>query len=123
MSTTEHLAYAARKAAGRKEYVAFYLDAYQRFEGKDEAEVMETLGCDLANYYRLCLAIAPDFQARSFGEEVNRVARFVNAAPAVLLTILRRAHGLLNLASAEPASARVLMAARDKDPPEPPPTE
>lgn len=119
MSTAEHLAFAAAKAATRPEYISFYLSEFRRSERISEEEMVDHLRCDVADYYRLCLATAPDFQDPSFGAEVRRIATWSGAPFSELLSILRRAHSLLTIATAEPEPARWLAAARDKTSSEP----
>jgi hypothetical protein len=115
MSTLEHLAFAAGKAADRPEYLAYYFHEFRRFEQITEAELVALLRCDLLGYYQACLSTAPDFEAPSFGTEVRRIAEAANASFPDLITILRRAYVLSRINGVASETGRWLSAARDKD--------
>jgi hypothetical protein len=87
---TNYLAFAARKAAGRREYLAYYLAQYQEQEGLTEEVMMEFVGCSGEAYYRLALCQVPDAQRSDFAARLERVAAYAGASTSQVAKVIRQ---------------------------------
>ena len=116
-SQAEHLAFAARKAAAREGYIAYFLEKYREYERLDEEALREQLGCTTTAYYRLALSRAPQQEQPDFRDHVQRIASVANVSPFELARILRHVWALQSLREAEYASGErhMLLAARDRE--------
>ncbi len=86
----KRLAFAARKATGRQEFLASFLNEYQQQEALSDTEFFDFLGCTAESYCQLALCLTPDLQADDFGQRIERIARSVGASAPNLAQLVRR---------------------------------
>ena len=120
-SQVEHLAFAARKAAAREGYIAYFLEKYKEYERLGEETLIERLGCSSAAYYRMALNRAPQQDNANFRDHLQRIAHAAGVSPVELARIIRRVWALQRLSEAKPISSesQMLLAARDRERQEP----
>jgi len=87
---TNYLAFAARKAAAHREYLACYLAQYQEQEELTEEAMMEFVGCSGEGYYRLALCQVPDTQGSDFAARLERVAAYAGASTVQVASVIRQ---------------------------------
>jgi len=111
------MAFVARKAAMRAQYMASILAAYRQMEQVGDAELMDLLHCEADDYYRLALCHVPNLQAGTFAERVRHIAGFANVSVTALASIIKRVKIAQNLAETLPDAPQntLLKAARDRD--------
>lgn len=97
---TTYLAFAARKAAARREYLAYYLVQYQQQEELTEEAMMEFVGCSDEDYYRLALCKVPDTQGADFAVRLDRVAAYAGASTVQVAQVIRQVAALEALRAA-----------------------
>lgn len=97
---TRYLVFAARKAAARREYLAYYLAQYQEQEGLTEEVMMEFVGCSGEDYYRLALCQVPDTQGSDFAARLERVAAYAGASTVQVAQVIRQVAALEALRAA-----------------------
>lgn len=93
----QRLAFAARKAAAREEYLAYYLTQYQQQEVSTKEELMDFVGCLGEAYYRLALCQVPDLQATDFSQRIERIASYVGASAPNLAQVIRQVAAIQSL--------------------------
>ncbi len=117
VDSTQYLAFAARKAATRDQYIASILAAYQKMEQIGDEELMEVLQCSAADYYRLALCQIPNLHAGTFAERVRHIADYANASSTELASIIKQVTVAQAFADTleDVAQDTMLKAARDRD--------
>ena len=103
---TNYLAFAVRKAAARREYLAYYLVRYQEQEELTEEAMMEFVGCFGEDYYRLALCQVPDTQGADFAVRLDRVAAYAGASTMKVAQVIRQVAALEALRVALQADRR-----------------
>lgn len=98
---TQHLAFSARKAATRREYLAYYLALYQAQELITEDAMMDFVGCSDEAYYRLALCQVPDSQASDFAERLDKIAAYAGGSTSKIAQIIRQVAAIEALKTAQ----------------------
>jgi len=113
MNDAQHryLVRAAARAEGDPFFIGFALAAYRDLAGFDDRQLGTWLGCPLQNLPRLALCRRPDGESAMFGDEVQRIARYVEVEAGRLAQLLRAVENVEAMQGAAPGA---LMAARDR---------
>ena len=105
-----------RRAAARAEadpfFVAFALAAYRTLAGLDHSRLAAWLSCPAQNMARLALCRRPEGESAMFGDEVRRIASYVEGDAGRLAHLLRAVENAEEMRTASPGA---LMAAQDRE--------
>ena len=108
-----YLARAATRAEANPFFVAFALAAYRALMDLDEARLAAWLGCSGEDMARLALCRRPDGEGAMFGDEVRRIAGYVNGNVSRLAQLLRTVETAEVMGT---SAAATLLAAQDRRP-------
>jgi hypothetical protein len=120
---SEALDHLARRVTADPTFLAHPLAAFARSAGLDDTALAGRLGCGLADLARLRLCLAPRPDPADFRADLATVATRFGIDLGTLMAAVRVGEGVIHLhqvprPAGEPG---FLLAARDRDPPEPPP--
>jgi hypothetical protein len=110
-TVNRHLARAAARAEADPFFVASALAAYRALLGMGEARLAAWLGCSVENLARLALCRRPDGESAMFGEEVRRIAAYVDGDASRLANLLRTVESAKAM---DGTASATLMAAQDR---------
>ena len=107
------LDHAARRAAGRPEFMASVLARYGALADVPDEALPDVLGCSGEGYARLSLCRAP---RRATADDLRELAAFAGADLTALARVVRRVEAVDALAAGAQAQAcSTLLAARERD--------
>jgi hypothetical protein len=113
----------ANRLAGDPLFLAAALNRFAASESVDDEALAAKLGCSVATLTPLRLCRMPRSESPFFWQDVDQIARRFGAKADELADVVRRGLALVHLQGvgqqASPASAGLLLAARDR-PAEPP---
>jgi transcriptional regulator with XRE-family HTH domain len=104
----------ARLAQTRPTLLAGPLKLYQEQEGLDDEQLAAQLGCEVEALARLALCERPR-PAPHFREDVERIARYIQADTLQLAMVIRNAETRESFTRGSGASVPTLLAARDNE--------
>lgn len=99
-------------AQGRPNLLAGPLALYKQQEGLDDQQLAVMLGCEVEALSRLALCERPR-QAPHFREDVERIARYIQADMMQLAMLIRAAESREALSQGSSVAEPTLLAARD----------
>lgn len=104
---------AYKKIASNNQFMAYYLAQYVETEQITINIVIEILGCNVENFYKLGLCKAPTVGSINYLNELNKIADYTSISTIELNKILRRVDTVMKFRNSNTKS--YLMAARDKN--------